>query len=135
MPLPSTNTRSPNPTFWPIAARSPLTVMRPSRISASIARREATPAWASTFWMRSGPRCGPAATLVDRRGLVRFIGSRFGNRRGRRAGAEAQQRGLELGRILDLGQRRQLVERLQVEGVEELRRGAEQRRAARHFLD
>src|SRR5688572_14028438 len=141
MPLPSTNTRSPGATFWPMAARSPLTVMRPSRISASIARREATPAEARTFWMRSGTPLGAALAapapgfLVDRRGLVRFISGLRDRRRCRRARAEPQQRGLELGRVLDFRQRGQLVERLQVEIVEELRRGAEQRRAPRHFLD
>ena len=40
-------------TCWPSVATRPSTVTRPAAISASLARREATPAAARTFWSRS----------------------------------------------------------------------------------
>src|SRR4051812_49280750 len=48
---PSTSTRSVSAsTRRPSSATSPFTDTRPSAISSSLARRLAIPAWASTFW-------------------------------------------------------------------------------------
>src|SRR6266567_6382660 len=43
---------------------SPSTMTRPAAISSSAARRDATPAWASTFWSRTP--FGVGSDIVDR---------------------------------------------------------------------
>src|SRR3982074_3463418 len=43
---------------------SPSTITRPAAISSSAARRDATPAWASTFWSRTPS--GVGSDIVDR---------------------------------------------------------------------
>ena len=51
--LPSSSTRSPLQTDWPVRATSPLTFTRPWAMRSSSARREPRPAWASTLCRRS----------------------------------------------------------------------------------
>src|ERR1041385_1343773 len=91
-------------TFWPIVAGLPSTRTRPAATSASDARREATPASARTFWMRS------SGIVVERE----------------------QQRAALLGEARrDIRvERRELVEALEAEPFEELEGGAVQDRAA-----
>src|SRR5690242_1493219 len=97
--------------------------MRPSSIIFSIARRDATPAVASAFWMRSVTGSMNRRFVRGRR-LCGFgwrgTGWRFGGCFRRRLHAELRERSFELREVLDLRQRRQLIERFQREIVEQL---------------
>ena len=62
--LPSTATRSPQETRWPVCAGSPFTVTRWSMIICSRSRREPTPAWASTFCSLGASASGSSTRLA-----------------------------------------------------------------------
>src|SRR6266508_1077904 len=149
---PLMRTSSPGPTFWPTSAGSRLTVMRPARISSSIARREPNPHAASTLCRR----CGSVKTSsVDR--LCRGGGklsaiacnARFGwftGPVGGRCQDRARERELRFGGFgacighlqqvgsVELGQRRKLRQRAQAEIVEKGLGGRIKRRTARRLL-
>src|SRR5690349_13666404 len=150
---PLMRTSSPGPTFWPTSAGMRFTVMRPARISSSIARREPNPQLASTLCRR----CGSLKTSsVDRLcfGGGRLSAIRCSARLGCWVGPEDRARecalrlgGLgggirhlqEVGRI-ELGERRQLRDRGEAEIVEEslrrrVERGAPGRLPVTHDLD
>src|SRR5690606_8553234 len=145
---PSSSIRSPPRTLIPTWATSPLTRTRPSAIRCSSARREPSPACASTLCNRSSSRGATGAVsprfrvslrlpllfssliLLLRRGRCGVVivdllrlwlvgGGRAVVAIGRRdLRVEAELR-LELADVLDLGQRRQVFQALQPEVVEE----------------
>src|SRR5690606_29988563 len=72
--LPSSSTRSPLRMLWPTCATSPLTLTRPSAMRCSSARREPSPAWASTLCRRSSIfAAGAASSLRLRESLPRVL--------------------------------------------------------------
>src|SRR4029077_9524707 len=115
--LPSTAIWSSAPARSPSLAIAPLTVTRPGSIQDSISRREPRPAAASSFWRRSA--FGTGGSLRFR---VGWEGARF------RSG-----HGLELQRLRNFLQRRQLFQRAQPKIVEEFPGGGVERRPARRL--
>src|SRR4051812_13443285 len=128
--LASTMTGTPSSAMWscsgstrrPSSAISPLTVTRPSPIRPSLTRREPTPARARTFCSRSSDS-GTGLLLagdVDLRGLVR---------RGHLARAADRKEQTALERLDDrrlrheVGERRQVAQRIDAEPLEEQPRG------------
>src|SRR3954462_8129839 len=104
--LPSTAITSSEPPRAPSLASAPLTVTRPASIQDSVSCPEPRPAAARTFWIRSAFGAG---------GLLRF----------RVGWADARFRGgyrLELQRLRDFLERRQLFQRGQSQVVEEFPR-------------
>src|SRR5690348_7549844 len=102
-------------TTWPSVARRPSTWTRPAAISSSLARRDATPAAARTFWSRSGGI-----------GLRGRLGWRFRSVRGRVGPGFLVD---EPRRELDV-ERRELDERREPEPLEEVEPGPVQKRPA-----
>src|SRR5690606_37224560 len=145
---PSSSIRSPPRTLIPTWATSPLTRTRPSAMRCSSARREPSPACASTLCSRSSSRGATDAVsprfrvslrlpllfssliLLLRRGRCGVVivgllrlwlvggGRAVVAIRRRDLRVEAELR-LELADVLDLGQRRQVFQALQPEVVEE----------------
>src|SRR3954467_11371351 len=115
--LPSTAITSFAPPRSPSLASAPLTVTRPASIQDSISRREPRPAAATTFWIRSAFGAG---------GLFRF---RVGWADARFCGGYR----LELQRLRDFLERRQLLQRGQSQVVEELPRRRIERRPTGRF--
>src|SRR5260221_12100528 len=95
----------------PIVAVRPSIWTRPAATSASLARREATPAFARTFWIRS---VGTVSVLGGWIGLGGSVGAFLG----------------ETSSHVDI-ERRQLVERREPKSFEELEAGAVEDRPAR----
>src|SRR5262245_50767050 len=143
--------RSRTLTRSPSCARLPLIVRRPAAIQPSISRREPRPCAARTFWTRcasvalgvvligmsSGDcrleppgRFGVLAQVGHRRRAARRVNGRLASGKGLR---EAElERDAELVDIPQLRERRQLVEILEPEVVEELARRAIERRTSGH---
>src|SRR5438874_11229873 len=110
--LPSTAILSAAPARSPSLATEPLTVMRPASIQDSISRREPRPAAARTFWSRSAFCTGGSLGFGVGRADARFGGGD----------------GLELQRLRDFLEGRQLFQRAQPEIVEGVPGGRIERR-------
>src|SRR4051794_37749860 len=141
-------------TRWPMWATSPSTLTRPSSISSSHARRDPTPARARTFWSLSDPSASDGPDIL-RLGLEVHLGSVFyvhirvglgvGFVGRAVVGLDVDPQTLlerldHVGTGDELGQRRQLVERVDAESLEQQRRGAEEHglagaRIASHLVD
>src|SRR3546814_6601206 len=141
--------------LWPTCATSPLTLTRPSAMRCSSARREPSPACASTLCRRSSSR-GAAASVVARlsvslragfclssiilllrrgRGgvvIVGFLHLRVGGGGvvgGRDLRVERQLR-VQFAEVLQFRQRRQFVQALEPEVIEEALGGGQIGRAS-----
>src|SRR6185437_1152232 len=143
---PLMRTSSPGPTFWPTSAGIRLTVMRPARISSSIARREPKPQLASTLCRRCGSLkissvdrlCFGGGKLSAIRCSARFGCSIGPGTRGRECvwrlgGLGGDIRHLQEVGGIELGERRQLRDRGEAKIVEKRFRRRVKRGTARRF--
>src|SRR5579864_6583592 len=139
-------TSSPGPTFWPTSAGIRFTVMRPARISSSIARREPKPQLASTLCRRCGSLkissvdrlCFGGGKLSAIRCSARFgcsIGpeDRGRERAWRLGGLGGDIRHLQEVGGIELGERRQFRDRGEAKIVEKRFRRRVERGATRRF--